>query len=181
MKKIEEIKNCKNCELYKNQAPLLSNGQTCDVMVVGLSAKLIKFKDEKPLDKTTLSGALIEELEKASSNLTFYKTNLVKCVPLNKSGKLTYPNKRHCNACLSNLKAEINELKPKTVLLLGKKVSGFVEAEYGVKFNTIKNFNYKTKSVEGINFLAVHHPSYISVYKRNESQEYINKITKQIN
>jgi len=65
----------------------------CDVMWVGLSAKKIKEKKYSyPLASDTNSGKVILEIEKMLPNISFYKTNLVKCLPLNEKGKIRYPN-----------------------------------------------------------------------------------------
>ena len=37
--KLNNIKKCKNSNLYKNQLPLLDKKDNCDVMWIGLSAK----------------------------------------------------------------------------------------------------------------------------------------------
>ena len=41
-----------------------------------------------------------------------------------------------------------------------------------------KDYNYIVKDIEGIKYVAIHHPSYINVYKRNSENEYIKAVLK---
>lgn len=41
-----DLKKCQNCELYKNQLPLLNELTKKDVMWVGLSAKIVVNGEE---------------------------------------------------------------------------------------------------------------------------------------
>lgn len=167
---LKEIFSCRNCNLYLNQLPLIDNKKECNVMWVGLSAKKVNNLEKGyPLSEDTNSGKIINEIENTLPNIKFYKTNLVKCLPLDNNEKIRYPNKQEMNACINNLIKEIEILKPKIVFLLGNKVSSFVE-KYLEKNNI--ELNTYLKKVE--------HPSYIYVYKRKNKQEYINKIATDI-
>jgi len=167
---IKKIKNCKNCNLYFNQLPLLDKKEVCDVMWVGLSAtKVENIEIDYPLKENTNSGKIIKEIENALPNIKYYKTNLVKCLPLNDRGKIRYPSKEEMSVCIKNLINEIEILKPKIVFLLGNNVADFIEKyikEHNIKLNT------SLKRIE--------HPSYIYIYKRKNKQDYINKVTNYI-
>lgn len=167
---IEKIRNCRKCKLYKNQEPLVDKKYECDVMWVGLSAKKVEDVNKNyPLENNTNSGKIIEEIEKKRDDLTFYKTNLVKCLPLNEDGKLRYPTENEMEMCIKNLLMEICELKPRVVFLLGNNVSKFV-TQYCEK-NSIKT---------DVKVFSVEHPSYICVYKRKNKDAYIKKIIDEI-
>lgn len=167
---IEKIRNCRKCKLYKNQEPLVDKKYECDVMWVGLSAKKVEDVNKNyPLENNTSSGKIIEEIEKKRDDLTFYKTNLVKCLPLNEEGKLRYPTENEMEMCIKNLLMEIRELKPRVVFLLGNNVSKFV-TKYCEK-NSIKT---------DVKVFSVEHPSYICVYKRKNKDAYIKKIIDEI-
>ena len=87
--KLNNIKNCRRCNLYRNQLPLLDKKDKCDVMWVGLSAKKVDDIDKNyPLEENTNSGLLIKEIEDVLPSLNYYKTNLVKCLPLDNKGKI---------------------------------------------------------------------------------------------
>lgn len=125
----------------------------------------------------TKSGALIEEIEKPlSSQLTFYKTNLVKCLPLN-SGRIRYPNQGEMKKCSSKFDMELRALNPSLVFLLGKQVASFVFKRYLNKEATLdKAFHYQPHFYNGMYFVPVHHPSYMLIYKRKCVEDYITGI-----
>ena len=116
---IEQIKKCKKCGLCKNQSPLLDIQRECQVIWVGLSAKKIESDDEIPLSPETNTGMLIKKIEELCQDVTTYKTNLVKCLPLTEQQKLRYPNKNEIDCCFENLMGEIKSMDPKIVFLLG--------------------------------------------------------------
>ena len=160
-----EIKKCRKCNLCNNQRPLLDKSKKCDVMWVGLSAKKVDDVDKTiPLCSDTNSGKIIEMIEERLPKINFYKTNLVKCLPLDSNNKLRYPFNDEMNACIDNLLIEIKELKPKIVFILGKNTYNFIHKYF---FNN---------GLDVSKLVYIEHPSYIYVYKRKYIDEYVDKI-----
>ena len=178
---IEQINKCQKCGLCFNQKPLLEGKKECQIFWVGLSAKIVKTEDEIPLSPDTNTGMLIQKIEEMLGEVDTYKTNLVKCVPLNEQNKLRYPNKREIDSCFGNLQKEIKELSPRIVFLLGEKVYSSVEKHFNIEFNKWEDFNYSYKKYDGIYYVPIHHPSYIYVYKRKKIEQYIDSIEKIVN
>ena len=175
------IVNCKNCCLCNNQAALIHNSKDADVFWVGLSAVKTENKYETPLSVTTNSGKLIYKIESLFPFRSFYRTNLVKCLPLDDKCKIRYPSSKEMNSCFINLNLEIDYLKPKLVFLLGKQVATFVLKEYGIKDYVLNDdFEYSTFKIKNIVLVPVHHPSYILVYKRKKIENYISGIQQRI-
>jgi DNA polymerase len=166
----DKIYMCSKCALCNNQLPLLDNNIIkADILWVGLSAKKVEnVSSSIPLESNTKTGKIIEKIE--TDKFSFYKTNLVKCLPLNEKGKLRYPTNNEMESCFDNLVLEIEAIKPKIVFLLGAKVAKF----------TLKELN-KRGIFRNIRFIQIYHPSYIAVYKRKEEDSYIKKIQKIIN
>ena len=168
--KLNNIKKCRKCNLYINQLPLLDKKDSCDVMWVGLSAKKVDDIDKNyPLEENTNSGLLIKEIEDILPSLNYYKTNLVKCLPLDNKGKIRYPSTNEMNKCISNLLFEIEVMNPKIIFLLGNNVYNFI-SKY-IEKNNIK-LNLPIKYIE--------HPSYIYVYKKKYKDNYIEKVINEI-
>lgn len=168
---LKEIINCRNCHLCLNQLPLIDKKEKCDVMWVGLSAKRVEnIEFNYPLEEDTNSGKIIKEIEDNLPNINYYKTNLVKCLPIDDNGKIRYPSNEEMNVCINNLIKEIELLNPKIIFLLGNNVSKFIEG-YIKKNNIELNFCFK----------KIAHPSYIYIYKRRNKQDYINNIINDIN
>ena len=168
---IEEIAKCKKCNLYKNQLPLLDRQkETCDVMWVGLSAKQIKDPNYSfPLAPDTNSGKLVYEIEEMLPKVSFYKTNIVKCVPLNKSAKIRYPKREEIFVCIPNLIKEIEIMRPKVIFLLG----GLVTKSFNSYVKNNKQYNYL---LDDYNIVSIKHPSYIAIYKRKFKNVYKDEV-----
>ena len=148
-------------------------------MWVGLSAvKVDDIEKETPLSNLTNTGKLLAEIENRNKKSKFYKTNLVKCLPLN-SDKIRYPRKDEMLACYNNLESEVSEFKPKLVFLLGKLVADFV-AKDKFEVNFADDFKYEAIKAGDTIYVPVHHPSYILVYKRKNVDSYIKGISKLI-
>lgn len=173
---LESIKKCSMCELCKYQAPLVDDSKRCQVFWVGLSAKKATYESEKPLSPTTNSGKMICNIEERCAGVLTYKTNLVKCVPLDEQEKLRYPNKKEIDICFPNLKEEINELKPRIVFLLGDKVTKAVTKHFKMTFEPWDGFDYKYTMNDGIFFIPIHHPSYVHIYQRKKMDDYIRNV-----
>ncbi len=136
-----------------------------------------------PLSPDTRSGGLIYSIESEfRDRLSFYKTNLVKCLPLNsKTGKIRYPLKKEMQKCFQNFEVEIEVLKPSIIFLLGKQVSDFVLSRYMFKeYRLDNNFKYESYRLENVELIPVHHPSYILVYKRRFIKNYISGISEHL-
>ena len=147
---------------------------------MGLSAVQFKEDEEKlPLSSLTRSGALIHSIETLFlGDVTFYKTNLVKCVPL-KDDKIRYPSESEMNKCFSNFESELDEMNPSVVFLLGKQVANFALKKLSEYIPVLDDdFLYDSYMIGNTKFVPVHHPSYILVYKRKLIDQYIENIKK---
>lgn len=181
-KKIKPCTNkiCKACGLYLHQLPACEKAETSHVFWVGLSAVLFEEGvTPQPLSSSTPSGSLIDSIENPlKKEIQFYKTNIVKCVPLNtEKGKIRYPFEHEMEKCFPNFEYEIETLAPTVVFLLGKQTASFVMKKLGVRNITLADdFKYNSFYINGIHFIPIHHPSYILVYKRRELNSYIKSI-----
>jgi uracil-DNA glycosylase len=178
---LRTIRNCSKCDLCKNQKPLLDECKNCQIFWVGLSAKTITNDNEFPLSPSTNTGRIIKIIEENINSISSYKTNLVKCVPLNEKQKLRYPYKSEIDTCFSHLVQEINELTPRVIILLGNTVTNTISQHFTVSFKPWKDFNYIYKELNGTYFIPIHHPSYIYIYKRKRINEYMDNVTHLIN
>lgn len=174
---IEAIRNCSKCDLCENQEPLMDSCLECQVFWVGLSAKKVTGDNEYPLSASTNTGKIISDVEEKCIGVKCYKTNLVKCVPLDEKQKLRYPNKIEINTCFSHLENEIEELAPRIVFLLGDKVASAVSHHFSIEFSKWDEFEYSYTEYKGTYLIPVHHPSYVYVYKRKQMDIYINSLT----
>ena len=167
--KESKITKCNKCSISCNQKPLVDNMRKSDIMFLGISAKIKEKEDEMPLSENTNSGKLIKMIEERlleeNNNLLCYRSNIVKCVPLNEKGKIRYPDTLEIENCIENLVYELNIVKPKVVVFLGRLVEKHL----------------KKKIMElGYNTITIYHPSYIYVYRKKEIEKYIEESSKNI-
>jgi len=171
-------KACKACGLHVYQAPVFDHFQRSQIFWVGLSAVLFAEGDERlPLSPLTATGTLVHSIEAPyRKRYSFYKTNLVKCAPLNRD-KIRYPSVFEMEKCYPNFLWELETMRPSSVFLLGKQVADFVSRKMGipqVKLND--TFQYESFSAGTTQFIPIHHPSYILVYKRKQLQQYMDGV-----
>ena len=167
--KKNRITKCNKCDISCNQKPLVENMKKSDIMFLGISAKMKETEDEMPLSENTNSGKLIKMIEERlleeNNNLLCYRSNMVKCVPLNEEGKIRYPDNLEIENCIENLEHELNIVKPKVVVFLGRLVEKYL----------------KKKIIElGYNVITIYHPSYIYVYRKKEIEKYVEESSKNI-
>lgn len=177
---IEQIRECQNCGLRLNQRPLLDTEKECQVFWVGLSAKRVTSDEEGPLSPETYTGMIIRKIEERCKGVSTYKTNLVKCLPLNEKQKLRYPTTHEIDSCVGNLVDEIHAMSPQIVFLLGTKVSSAVGKHLDLSFEKWDGFEYHYQKCNGTYYVPIHHPSYIYVYQRNQMERYIGSVAKMI-
>ena len=163
------ITKCNRCSISCNQKPLIDILRKSDIMFVGISAKMKETEDEIPLSENTNSGKLIKMIEERlleeNSNISCYRSNMVKCVPLNEKGKIRNPDILEIENCIDNLVYELSIVKPKVIVLLGRLVEKHL----------------KKKIIEqGYNTITIYHPSYIYVYRKKEIEKYVEESSKNI-
>ena len=167
--KKNRITKCNKCDISCNQKPLVENMKKSDIMFLGISAKMKEKEDEMPLSENTNSGKLIKKIEERlveeNHNISCYRSNMVKCVPLNEDGKIRYPDNLEIENCIENLEYELNIVKPKLVVFLGRLVEKYL----------------KKKIIElGYNVITIYHPSYIYMYRKKEIEKYVEESSKNI-
>lgn len=169
---IDDIKTCHNCNLCANQRPLLDNVKKADIMVVGLSAKIIHDATEIPLDTRTRSGQFVSVLEEIAQTYgyDFYRTNLVKCAPLEANGILRYPTKAEICLCFKNILLEIDYIEPKMVFLLGNIVRSAFEEQMELHFPKSSMMSNRFQKRDGRYYIPMHHPSYVLRSKSRKEQ-----------
>jgi len=171
---------CLECSLCDNPGPLMDTCRSADVMVVGLSAKVAKYENEIPLDGRTRSGRVIDELERIANEqgLTVYRTNIVKCAPLDAQKKLRYPQNAEMDACLGNFEEEIKMISPQVVILLGDIVRKTVMKKWRLDIPKPEDNQIHIITFDGKYIAAVYHPSY--VLRSNERKQNYIEALKQI-
>lgn len=178
---LHKIVSCTACMLCTHQPPLLDTPGLAEVFWVGLSAvKVDDVETTRPLASDTLTGRLVDDIEARLADMSFYRTNLVKCFP-ESNGKIRYPKRDEMRCCFPNLISEVEEMTPRVVLLLGKQVAEYVLTQHNTSaFSLDGGFSYTAIMVDGVAYVPIHHPSYVLIYHRRRLATYIDQICKVI-
>ena len=126
------------------------------IFFIGLSNKIGK----ESLAGDTISGALIDKIID-KLDYECIKTNLVNFAPIDEAGKLRYPNIEEKDRGFKSLNVILEKNMPYVAVCLGRQVSDYLK-------NKIKNV------------LSIQHPSYIAVYKRKDTEMYVENVAKNI-
>jgi len=145
------------------------------IIWVGISDK----QGEKLLSPSAISGKIISMVENGFPFIETHKTNLVKYAPVDENGKLRYPTKKEIDESFPALLEEIIAFTPKIVIALGGIVKDSLARN--LKINEWEpHENYQNAKYKETIIIAVKHPSYIYVYKRNEIDDYVSMLQNEI-
>lgn len=168
------IAKCEKCSLCNVQKPLMDCAAEADIMIVGLSAKIRKYDNEIPLDSRTRSGKVVDEYENIAKkyNMSIYRTNIVKCAPLDNNKNLRYPKINEINACFDNFMVEIMAISPRIIILLGDIVRNAVVEKWGLRIEKPSENELSIVEYKGIYLVAMYHPSYLLRSKIRKEESY---------
>ncbi|MCK4521331.1 MAG: uracil-DNA glycosylase [Nanoarchaeota archaeon] len=163
-----EINNCKKCELWKTRnKPLVGDGSVdANILVIG----------ESPGYNEDIRGrAFIGEAGKILDQLLglinlkrddIYITNILKCHPPRNHN----PSRDEINSCIKYLDRQINILKPKIILTLGKYASKEIFNKFDLEFSKISDIHSKVFEAEldfdKIKIIPLYHPA-VACYHNN--------------
>ena len=146
------------------------------VYFVGLSAKPMC----EHLAPETRTGYIIEQIIHQLPSIMAVKTNLVKTPPIDREGKLRYPNQNEMKLGWNELQNEMNQTFPNLLVTLGQQVSFFLRSQMGVqpiKPQFPADFSYESCFLQSKSYiLSVHHPSFIYVYRRKNIENYVENV-----
>jgi len=161
---------CKTCSFRGNR----SDSKT-DILWVGLSAK--KGSEEFPLSPDTNTGRIVRQIEEGLLSTSFTKTNLVQCAPVDCNNRLRYPTRNEMESCFYDFQNRLANLQPRLVLLLGLMVAQFVLGDQGIAIHKLDSeFNYDIHKWDNVEYMPIHHPSFIHIYKRKQLPFYISRV-----
>lgn len=159
-----EISNCRQCGaiVKAGSKPVRGVGSpNAKVMIIGLAPG----KDGADLTGIPFtrdpSGELFNKMLSVaglSRSQDVFITNLVKCNPKDTKGRNRTPSKKEIENCFAHLESEIDYVKPRIIVPLGKVATEFL---LKVKIGKMVKFHGKRKSKKGILFFPFIHPGYV--------------------
>jgi len=158
---IEQIMNCRKCDLYKNRKnPVPGEGnKNADLMFIGEAPGAREDATGRPF--VGAAGKLLTELIE-SIGLTrrdVYITNIVKCRPPGNRD----PREEEINACLPYLLKQIKLIKPRIIVALGRHAGKTLFELSGLKWINMSRMHGRVfdASIEGVSFklTVTYHPA----------------------
>lgn len=114
-----DIKNCTKCNLHKTRNHVVLGSGNIEAHVIIIGEAPGKIEDKNGIPFTGRSGKLLDQILKINGlnkEKDIFLTNIVKCKPY----KNNTPRKHEINACKTWLEKEIELIKPKLIIILGK-------------------------------------------------------------
>jgi len=173
MKKLEEkIKNCKKCPLgmLRTNAVPGSGSYDADVMFVGEAPGY--WEDQKGLPFVGRAGKVLDELlaEIGLKRGDVYITNIVKCRPPNNRD----PNEDEIKACSPYLDRQIDIIRPKIIVPLGRHSMSYILRKFGFEPEPISKIHgkiFEARILFGrIIIMPMYHPA-VALYRPQLKKE----------
>lgn len=165
---VNEIKNCKKCSLYlnrKNAVPGEGSIDT-DIMFIGEAPGFTEDETGRPF--VGAAGKLLTELIESTGlkRSDVYITNIVKCRPPGNRD----PTDDEIKSCSPYLIKQIQLIKPKLIVCLGRHSAKYLFTNAGLKWRSMNNMHGKTYCVKlygiDLKLVATYHPAAALYYPR---------------
>lgn len=155
---IEDIKKCEKCELCKTRTQAVpgDGNLRAEIMFVGEAPGKNEDLQGKPF--VGRAGKLLDEMlnKVGLERKDVYITNIVKCRPPENRD----PTPSEKKTCSEHLDKQIENMKPKVVVCLGRHSAGYLFEKYRIEFPGIGEAHGKAyKNKEGITLFPIYHPA----------------------
>ncbi len=158
---VNEVEKCKKCDLWcqRNKPVAGSGALSADVVFIGEAPG--RNEDLQGLPFVGSAGKILDTLllQIGTSRNEVYITNIVKCRP----PKNQAPKTKEIEACGSYLDKQIQIIKPKIIVTLGRHSTKYVLSKVGLKVTNISAVRGKVHHVHmfGRNFtiIPMYHPA----------------------
>ncbi len=168
-----EILNCKKCDLYKTKTNYVpgSGNEKAEVVFVGEAPG--REEDLKGEPFVGAAGKLLNEMlsKIGLKREDVFICNVLKCRPPNNRD----PTPEEVEACGNFLVRQLNVIRPKVVVCLGRFAANFIFDIFGLEFTSISKVKGKVFETEmwdrKVKVLPIYHPAAI-LYRPQLREEY---------
>ncbi|MBN1584919.1 uracil-DNA glycosylase family protein [Candidatus Uhrbacteria bacterium] len=152
------------------------------VLWVGLSDKRTGDNVLPPLSESSPSGKIVDEAIIGLDGYEHIKENLVDFAPLDERNRMRYPTSEEMRMGAHRLMGIIERVRPSTVVILGRRAAKAVFDSFDLSHSCLSfgEFRYRSCSMGGVKYLPVHHPSFISIYRRKHKDSYLAAVREMI-
>lgn len=154
-----EIKKCRKCRLWKYRKNAVAGEGNANAELMFIGEAPGKNEDEQGKPFVGKAGQFLNEVlkENGIKRNNVYITNVVKCRPPNNRDPL--PDE--INACSPYLEKQIDLIRPKIIVTLGRFAAYFILNLYGFKFESMSLMHGKVfhSPINKIKILVTYHPA----------------------
>ncbi len=159
MRKLEEkIKNCRKCPLWELRTNAVPGSGSYDAKVMFVGEAPGYWEDQKGLPFVGRAGKVLDELlrEIGLSRDEVYITNIVKCRPPENRD----PTEEEIKACSPYLDRQIDIIRPKVIVPLGRHSMRYILEKFGFPVEPISRIHGETFEAHTLFGRIVIMPSY---------------------
>lgn len=180
MKKLEEkIKSCKKCPLGMLRINAVPGSGSYDAKVMFVGEAPGYWEDQKGLPFVGRAGKVLDELlaEISLKREDVYITNIVKCRPPSNRD----PDEDEIKACSPYLDRQIDIIRPKIIVPLGRHSMSYLLRKFGFEPEPISRIHgriFEARTLFGkIIIMPMYHPA-VALYKPQLREELRNDFKK---
>ncbi|MCO6041229.1 MULTISPECIES: type-4 uracil-DNA glycosylase [Thermococcus] len=173
MKKLEEkIKACKKCPLGELRTNAVPGSGSYDAKIMFVGEAPGYWEDQKGLPFVGRAGKVLDELLESIGlrREEVYITNVVKCRPPNNRD----PTEEEIKACSPYLDKQIDIIRPKVIVPLGRHSMAYILKKFGFEPEPISKMHGKVleaRTLFGkIVIMPMYHPA-VALYKPQLREE----------
>jgi uracil-DNA glycosylase family 4 len=165
---INEILNCKKCPLYKTRRNPVPGEGKCDAALMFVGEAPGAREDETGRPFVGAAGKLLDQLlgQIGVSRKEVYITNVVKCRPPNNRD----PTLEEIKACSPYLLRQIQLIKPKIIVALGRHSARFLYEQAGLTWRSMRVDHGRVREavIMGlpVKLIATYHPAAALYYPK---------------
>lgn len=173
MKKLEEkIKTCKKCSLGELRTNAVPGSGSYDAKIMFVGEAPGYWEDQKGLPFVGRAGKVLDELLESIGlkREEVYITNVVKCRPPNNRD----PTEDEIKACSPYLDKQIDIIRPKIIVPLGRHSMAYILKKFGFEPEPISKIHgerFEARTLFGrIVIMPMYHPA-VALYKPQLREE----------
>lgn len=180
MKKLEEkVRDCRKCPLGQLRTNAVPGAGSYDAKVMFVGEAPGYWEDQKGLPFVGRAGKVLDELLEGIglSREEVYITNIVKCRPPNNRD----PAEEEIRACSPYLDRQIDIIRPKVIVPLGRHSMAYILKKFGFEVEPISKSHGKTFDARTLFGKVVIMPSYhpaVALYKPAMKEDLIKDFQK---
>ncbi|WP_456396148.1 type-4 uracil-DNA glycosylase [Thermococcus sp.] len=167
MKRLEEkIKSCRKCPLGQLRTNAVPGSGSYDAGIMFVGEAPGYWEDQKGLPFVGRAGRILDELleEIGLKREEVYITNIVKCRPPGNRD----PSEEEIRACSPYLDMQIDIIRPRIIVPLGRHSMGYILRKFGFEPEPISRIHgkvFEARTLFGrILIVPVYHPA-VALYK----------------